>query len=287
MRHEMSLSLSEKSYELCFNELSFYVPVVLNQLLYNRVFNFSLRFSLLSTSSIISRIWGSMATRSPVTYVTSQSCSSGFICTPHLQQDAKIPMVNKTLLHFATKGVPKKTSWNSSFTLGPYCLRCNSPPAFYDKAMIAIDESMLDWCNTAEPASILAADPKFGLFVACGVVVLILVILSVAIVLHSRWHAAHYYTHEEDRPEIGTPPIPPDYDHVSEGFDNLFFENNGNKPKMIATIEEIAYEPHYTSNGNRKPIYAPQLTSFKARPNSRPVSSSSPTPPNNQSDFNR
>ncbi len=183
---------------------------------------------------------------------------------------------------------------------GPYCLRCASPPAFYDKALIALDESSLEWCKNAEPASILAADPRFGLFLGCGIILLLLIIAAVSIVLHSRWHAAHYYTHEEDRPEIGTPPIPPDYDHLApnEGFDNLYFnETNGNKTKMIATIEEItSYDPqqtqhqhlpqvhHYANSGSH---YPPQLTSFKQHQHSRPSSDSSPILQPQQSHFNR
>jgi len=156
---------------------------------------------------------------------------------------------------------------------------------------------MLEWCKNAEPASILAADPRFGLFLGCGVILLLLIVAAVSIVLHSRWHAAHYYTHEEDRPELGTPPAPPDYDHlaVNEGFDNLYFnETNGNKTKMIATIEEMtAYDPQATqlqivhpyNNPKGKSYNPPQLTSFKQTP-SRPTSSSSPIL-QPQSNFNR
>lgn len=150
--------------------------------------------------------------------------------------------------------------------------------------MISLDENELDWCynypdhTDAIPASILADEPKLGLFIVCGILLLVLLIAAVLIIIHSRWHAAHYYTHEENRPEVDTPPIPPDYDHlaVNEGFDNLFFTENGNKNKMIATIEEISFvEPTtkiYSTNN------LPELTSFKHHTNnSRPPSGSSPT----------
>jgi len=146
---------------------------------------------------------------------------------------------------------------------------------------------MLDWCSTAESASILAVDAKFGLFIGCGVILLILVVASVAIVLHARWHAAHYYTHEDDRPEIGTPPLPPDYHNFrsEDGYDNLYYEKNGNKPSMIATIEDMPYEPPncVRNGGNLRHNYAPQLTSFKVTPTNPVDPDCSPAPVNQNS----
>lgn len=98
----------------------------------------------------------------------------------------------------------------------------------------------------AEPTiSILTDDPRLGLFVGCGFIVVFLIIAAVGIIVRTRYQTAHYYTHEAERPEIQTPPVPPpEGNETNGGFDNLYYNGNYKDSKwnkMIATIDEIHY----------------------------------------------
>ena len=117
---------------------------------------------------------------------------------------------------------------------------------------MALDKSKLEWCtNGAQPISILSDDPRLGLFIGTGLILIILVLAALGIIIKKRWHAAHYYTHEAERPEIPTPPVPPsgmmgeiEANGNNGGFDNLYYNNGNYKSnnkwnKMIATIDEI------------------------------------------------
>lgn len=111
----------------------------------------------------------------------------------------------------------------------------------------------MEWCtHGAQPTiSILSDDPRLGLFIGCGLIILVLIAAAVGIIARSRWHAAHYYTHESERPEnpVHQQSVPPPGEiegnngNNGEGFDNLYY-NNGNYKnnkwnRMIATIDEI------------------------------------------------
>ncbi|CAL8140375.1 unnamed protein product [Orchesella dallaii] len=192
----------------------------------------------------------------------------------------------------------------------PTCLRCSAPPVFQGRNLLSLEESDLGWCSSgAEPVSILSIDdPKLGLFLGCGIIIIFLMAASIYVIVRSRYQSAHYYTREGDRPEIATPPVPPPliqevtlfpesngnhlnhhnlhhHHHQNDrGFDNLLFQHgvtpqsnnlngnsnghhhyppqwtpvptsggggggcgggnypNGNRDKMIATIEEMSYE---------------------------------------------
>lgn len=95
------------------------------------------------------------------------------------------------------------------------CLRCTAPGNLKGRSILSLEEQSLEWCsNGAEPISILSGvdDPRLGLFVGCALIVIILISAAIYVIARSRWHAAHYYTHEGDRPEIATPPVPPPQD---------------------------------------------------------------------------
>lgn len=112
---------------------------------------------------------------------------------------------------------------------------------------------------------------------------------ALAVIFHSRWHAAHYYTHEEDRPEIGTPPLPPDYDHLGEneivaGFDNQYYTSATNGKQKIRTIEDMTYDPHLTTFASAPP----ELSTFHQNGgnNGHSLSATSPMLRNGQSNNN-
>lgn len=108
---------------------------------------------------------------------------------------------------------------------GSTCLRCSGPERLQGRSLLGLEEQMLEWCSSgAEPVSILPGvdDPRLGLFLGCLLIIIILISAAICVIFRSKWHAAHYYTHEGDRPEIATPPVPPPQDAP------LFPENNGN-----------------------------------------------------------
>lgn len=108
---------------------------------------------------------------------------------------------------------------------GPACIRCSGPPILQGRSLLSLEEPNLEWCsNDAEPVSILpgVGDPQLGLFLGCFLIILILISAAVCVIAKNRYHAAHYYTREGERPEIATPPVPPPQDAP------LFPENHAN-----------------------------------------------------------
>ena len=90
---------------------------------------------------------------------------------------------------------------------GDKCLRCVSPREMSGEPIVSLIPEELDWCDPNEEdlegtvyrVSILAQEPRFTLFLGCALFLLVLLICSVIIIIHSHCHAAYYYTHEEDR----------------------------------------------------------------------------------------
>lgn len=86
---------------------------------------------------------------------------------------------------------------------GPFCLRCRYPSNMYDKAIIHLEESELEWCD---PGDEYGDESKLGLFIGCGLLFLILGVVAGGLILrHQFCHSAHYYTHEETRVEFCNP----------------------------------------------------------------------------------
>ncbi|CAL8118306.1 unnamed protein product [Orchesella dallaii] len=161
----------------------------------------------------------------------------------------------------------------------PYCLRCKAPEALYDKPIITIQESSLEWCDPyADDGS------RFRLDLILIFIILLLIILLICLGLWLKyrfWDSADYYTHEESRKETGsTPPeyYDPSVDPVVAGMpDSHFYATiNGTHTKMISTIDEKTFDPDTNfypdlSVTLRPP--SPYATGASSRPNA-PVSPS-------------
>lgn len=119
---------------------------------------------------------------------------------------------------------------------GPACLRCTAPHSLQGRSLLSLEEQTLEWCSSgAEPISILSGVgvPKAGLYIGCVILMVILIAAAVIVIFKSRYHADHYYTHEGERPEIATPPVPPPQE---TNHNILYPETNGTGNNGLSTV---------------------------------------------------
>lgn len=132
------------------------------------------------------------------------------------------------------------------FVTGPSCLRCKAPENFYDKPLITVQESALEWCD---PYAEDGFRIRFDLVLIFIILLLIILLICLGLWLKFRyWDSADYYTHEESRKETGsTPPeyYDPTVDPILAGMpDSHFYATiNGTHTKMISTIDEKTFDP--------------------------------------------